>query len=180
MSATHLLRSAYYVLETALLAPGIIVHESAHVLACRATGVTVTNGPVLNPFGADAYVDHERVESFPVDVTIAVAPLVVNTVLALVAFSLAQFAPAFPLALPCYWLGVCFGLTAFPSAGDTETLFRTARTLPRWGQPLGYTLAVPLRGFTKVPGSDGVAGFVWTFVCFGASESLLVTGGALP
>jgi hypothetical protein len=159
----------YYAVETALIAPGIVSHEAAHLLACRLAGVEVVGSSVLNPFAADAYLDHERVTSFPVDLFVAVAPLLLNTALALAAFEIAPAVDTPFLAVPCYWLGVCFALTAFPSVGDTETLFETADRLPRPLRPLGYLLAAPLRLFTVIPGSAGVAGFVWTLVLYGLS-----------
>jgi len=157
----------YYAIETALIAPGIVSHEAAHLLACRLTGVEVVGSSILNPFAADAYLDHERVTSFPVDLLIAIAPFLLNSVLALAAFALASAAETPFVAIPCYWLGACFALTAFPSVGDTETLLATVGDLPRPLRPLGYLLAAPLRLFTVVPGSAGVAGFVWILVLLG-------------
>ncbi|AQL44410.1 hypothetical protein BV210_17545 [Halorientalis sp. IM1011] len=159
----------YYAVETALVAPGIVSHEAAHLLACRLTGVGVVGSSILNPFAADAYLDHEPVTSFPVDLLIAVAPLPVNTGLALAAFALASAAGTPLVAIPCYWLGACFALTAFPSIGDTETLLATAGDLPGPLQPLGYLLATPVRLFTVIPGSAGVAGFVWILVLLGVT-----------
>jgi len=172
VSTRHTLQSTFYLLETILLAPGIVSHEFAHVLACRLTGIEVTSGPVLNPLAEDAYIDHERVDGFPADLAIAIAPLPVNTVLGLVAFGLATNLSLL-LAVPCYWLGGCFALTAFPSVGDTETLYETVKTLPRWMQPAGYSLAVPLRTFTQIPGSAGIAGYIWIFVLVGTTRTLL-------
>jgi hypothetical protein len=160
----------YYAVETALIAPGIVSHEAAHMLACRVTGVGVVESSVLNPFGADAYLDHQPVRSFPADLLIAVAPVLLNTTLAFAAFVLAPAAGTPLLSAPCYWLGVCFGLTAFPSVGDTETLFETAGTLPRPLRPVGYLLAAPVRAFTLVPGSAGVAGFALLLFLFGVTR----------
>ncbi|MFB6179522.1 MAG: hypothetical protein ABEI77_07355 [Halorientalis sp.] len=175
MSLRRSLRSLSHLVETLLVGPGIVSHELAHVLACRLTGITVTHGPVLDPFAEDAFVDHERVDTFPVDFGIAIAPLVLNTVLGVAAFTLAAVAPTPVLSVPCYWLGACFALTAFPSVGDTTTFSRTVRTLPRWTRPLGYALATPLRVFTRIPGANGAAGFVWIFVLLAASQSLLAS-----
>lgn len=172
MSLRSSLAAGVYLFETLLLAPGIVCHELAHVLACRLTGVTVTHGPVLNPLAEDAYVDHERVDSFPVDLAIAVAPLLVNTVLGLAALLVAATV-AWPLSLPLYWLGGCLALTAFPSVGDTETLYRTAETLSWWAKPAAYLLAVPLRTATALPGFAGAAGFLWLLVLLGTSRMLL-------
>jgi hypothetical protein len=165
------LAALYYAAETALIAPGIVSHEAAHLLACRLAGVEVVGASILNPFAADASLDHERVTSFPADLLIAVAPLLLNTALALGALALAPAAGTPILSIPLYWLGACFALTAFPSVGDTETLFETADALPRSLRPVGYLLAAPVRAFTVVPGSAGVAGFFLLLVLFGLTQS---------
>lgn len=163
MTARDSLRAAYYLLETLLVAPGIVSHELAHLLACRLTGVAVVEYPRFDLFAPDATLVHERVDSFTADFAIAIAPLPVNTVLGLGAFAAAVNLPA-PWSWPCYWLGICFALTAFPSHEDTVTLTRTAGDLSRVRKPLAYALAYPTRWFTMVPGSAGVAGFVWIYV----------------
>ena len=163
MTARRRLRDAYYLFETLLIWPGIVGHELAHLLACRLTGVDALRYPRFDPFAPDATLVHEAVESFPADFAIAVAPLPVNTLLGLAAFGAATRVTA-PLSWPLYWLGACFALTAFPSVGDTETLVETAGRLSRWTRPAGYLLAVPVRWFTRIPGSAGVAGFLWTLV----------------
>lgn len=161
---TSTLRAAYYWVETMLVAPGIVAHELAHVVACRLTGVAVHGGPVLNPFGRDAYVEHERVDSFPADLAIALAPLVLNTALAAASLAIAFRVSSLVLAVPLFWVGGSTALTAFPSVGDTETLYDTARGLPWPVQPLAFLLAVPVRLFTALPGSAGFAGFLWLVV----------------
>lgn len=164
-------REAYNVAVSALLGPGIASHELAHVLACRAFGIETVGSVSLDPFADDAFVDHERVDGFPADFAIAVAPLVVNTALALAAFTTAAVVAWTPASVACLWLGATLALTAFPSRGDTTTLLRTARALPRWAKPLGYLLAWPVRGFTLIPGSAGVAGYLWTLALYGLSAA---------
>jgi len=170
VTASTALQRAYFLLETLLIAPGIVSHELAHLLACRLTGVRVVEQPRFGVFTPHVTLAHERVESFPTDLCIAVAPLPVNTALGVAAFAAATALTA-PWSWPCYWLGICFALTAFPSRGDTETLTDTAGRLSGGSRLVGYALAVPVRGFTKLPGSAGVAGFVWIYV--------LLAGGRL-
>ena len=167
-----LLRSVANVLITVLLAPGILAHEYGHVLGCRLWSVDVHTMPTLNPFGDDAYVEHEPVESFSADVTIAIGPLVGNTVLGLAAFSLAAASNYTLLTLPALWLGGCFALTAFPSRSDTSTLLETVRSLSVWTRPAGYLLAWPLRGFTAIPLAGGVAGYLWMVLLYGATRGM--------
>jgi hypothetical protein len=163
VTARDSIGAAYYLVETLLVAPGIVSHELAHLLACRLTGVAVVTPPQFGLFTPDVALVHERVDSFAADLLIAIAPLPVNTALGFAAFAAAVQVPA-PWSWPCYWLGICFALTAFPSDGDTATLTRTADGLPGPLQPLGYVLAYPMRWFTNLPGSAGVAGFCWIYV----------------
>lgn len=165
------LTDAYYLAETAVLAPGIASHEAAHLLACRLLGVG-TGVAMPDLFAPDVVVSHERIESFPADLFVALAPLLCNTALALATFTLAPAVGTPVVAVPAYWLGCCFALTAFPSSGDTETLYATAGNLPRPLRPVGYLVAAPLRVFTVLPGSAGVAGFFWLVALFAVGRSV--------
>lgn len=160
------LRSFGNLLLTVVLAPGIASHECAHWLACRLFGVEVTGGRALNPFAGDAYLDHERVESFPADFAIAVAPLALNTVLAVVAFLLAEPLRGSTAWFVVAWVGATLALSAFPSDSDTNTLLVTVENLPVLARPVGYLLALPVRGFALVPWSGGLGGYVWIAVCY--------------
>ncbi|MFC4247398.1 hypothetical protein ACFOZ7_10370 [Natribaculum luteum] len=161
------LRSAWNALVTAALAPGILSHEYAHVLACRLCSIDVHATPALNPFGDDAYVDHAPVDSFRADFAIALAPLVGNSVLGIGAFALAASALAPPWNLAGVWLGACFALTAFPSPSDTADLVGHARSLPPRTRPVGYALAVPVRALTRTPFVAGMLGYLWILVLYG-------------
>ncbi|MCT9098314.1 DUF3267 domain-containing protein [Haloarchaeobius sp. HME9146] len=160
------LQSLYNVLVTLVLAPGIVSHEFAHVQACRLFGVRVTASRYLNPFAEDAYVDHERVDSFVADLGIAVAPLVVNTLLGAAAFVVFGALAGSSLAYLFGWLGAIFALTAVPSPSDTASLFRTAGNLPRGPRTAAYVVAAPVRALTAIPFASGMYGYllaVWLF-----------------
>lgn len=81
-------RSAVALLVSLAFGPGLLAHEYAHAVACRCCGVEVRSGPSLNPFGA-AVVEHDPVRSFWKDLTIATAPIVGNSLLAIAAFAAA-------------------------------------------------------------------------------------------
>ncbi len=161
------LRSAWNALVTAALAPGILSHEYAHVLACRLCAVDVRATPSLNPFGDDAYVDHAPVDSFRTDFAIALAPLVANTALGIGAFALAASALSPLSTLVGSWLGACFALTAFPSPSDTADLVGHARSLPPRTRPVGYAMAVSVRALTRTPFVAGMLGYLWILVLYG-------------
>lgn len=149
---------------TALLAPGIVAHESAHYLACKLFGVEVYEATLLNPLADTAGLDHERIESLPADVGIAFAPLVVNTPLALASFAVAPLVPSF-VSLVCWWAGATFAFAAMPSHVDTETFMRTADELTGLSRWVGYAVAAPLRAATAMSWLVGVYGMLWVWVC---------------
>lgn len=96
---------------TGSLGPGIVVHEYAPYLGCRLWGVNVHAVPVPTLLGGNAYVDHARIDSFHIDLTVAEAPLVVNSSLTLVSFGLALSVPP-PATEIAIWVGTRFALTA--------------------------------------------------------------------
>ncbi|WP_267643809.1 metalloprotease family protein [Haloarchaeobius amylolyticus] len=158
--------SLYNAIVTLVLAPGIVSHEFAHVQACRLFGVRVTASRYLNPFAEDAYVDHERVDSFVADLGIAVAPLLVNTILGAAAFVAFGLLVGSSLAYLFGWLGAVFALTAVPSPSDTSSLFRTAGNLPRGAREVAYLVAAPVRALTAIPFASGIYGYVLAVALF--------------
>lgn len=151
---------------TLLFGPGIFAHEYAHLLACRLHGVSVIEPPTLTLFDSMVTLEHEPVDRFGQDLSIAVAPFVVNSVLAITAFVLAGLLSG-PFDLVTLWLGVTFGITALPSPDDTNTLVKGVGTLPSVVQPLGYLVAVPARAASVSVFLAGVLGLFWTRYLFG-------------
>lgn len=149
---------------TLAVGPGIYAHEAAHYLACRLAGLAVYGSPSVG-FTGDATFDHEPAENFWTDVLVAGAPLVANSLLAVVAFLLAGHTGA-PWGWLALWLGLAAGLTALPSGPDTATLLPGVRTLPRPRRPLGYALALPLRAVSASTLVAGPITLAWTVVLY--------------
>jgi hypothetical protein len=164
------LTSLSNLLLTVAVGPGILTHEYAHFAACKLSGVAVHSRPALRPFADSAVLEHERVESFGTDLAIALAPFLANSVLAFAAFALAD-GLAGPAGLVALWLGFCFGFTALPSATDTETLPRTAASLPAVLRPVGYLVAYPVRGATVSVWAGGLLTFGWTLALAGTAAA---------
>lgn len=157
---------------TLALAPGILAHEYAHVAACRLAGVEIHQYPRLNPFGRDAYLDHEPVRAFPADLTIALAPLAVNVPLAAGAFALTAVLPARAAAVPL-WCGAAFALTALPSTSDADKLHATAAGLSSPVRPVGRAIAGGVQGFLRIPGGPGVTGALLALGLYGFATGLV-------
>lgn len=172
------LRSAWYLVVSLAFAPGIVAHEYAHAIACLCCGVEVRAGPSLNPLGSAAYLEHDPVRSFWADLTIAAAPIVGNSALAIGAFAAAVAVDGAESAVPgggtgvgpilLVLIGACFGLTALPSPGDTDHLLETARGFPGRSRPIAVVLAASLRALTARSSITGFAAFVWTIVLYAA------------
>lgn len=158
-------------LLTVAVGPGILTHEYAHYAACKLSGVAVYSRPALQPFDDSALLEHDRVEGFGADFAIAVAPFLVNSLLAFGAFTLAGTL-AGPARLLGVWLGFCFGFTALPSATDTETLLSTADSLPTGLRSVAYLVAYPVRTATVSVWAGGLVTFVWTMALAGSATTV--------
>jgi len=108
------------------LAPGIVVHELAHYLGCLALGVRV-HEVVLFRFGDPVgYVDHDIPRAYWRRIVVTMAPLVINTGVALATFW-ASARVAAPLALVAIYLGVVTLLNSIPSSIDARALLPHSR-----------------------------------------------------
>lgn len=117
-------------------APGIVLHELAHALACRLLGVRVLNVAYFRLSGRPGYVEHEAPPTWTRTAIVALAPLVAN---ALVAGAALQYALAFhggegrgavTAGLGLVWLSVAALVHAIPSLQDVRQVW--AATLARW------------------------------------------------
>lgn len=161
----------FNLLITVAVGPGILSHEYAHYAACKLSGVAVYSRPALRPFDDSAMLEHDVVDGFGADFAIAVAPFLVNSLLAFGAFTLAG-SLAGPAQLLGVWLGFCFGFTALPSATDTETLLSTADSLPTGLRGVGYLVAYPVRTATVSVWAGGLVTFVWTMALAGSAATM--------
>lgn len=134
------LRSIGFRLATA---PGIVLHEFAHWLACRLLGVVVLDVAFFRLTGRPGYVEHEKPPTWGRTVVVALAPLLVNV---LVAASTLQYAVSIhggegpgPVAVGVglVWVSVSALVHAIPSLQDVRQVW--AATLSHWSR---YPLVV--------------------------------------
>jgi len=157
----RVLNALFNAAVTVAVGPGILAHEYAHALACRLTDVEIEQWPSLALFEDAATVEHEPVETFLQDYAIAVAPLVVNSLLAIPALFLATRLDP-PVAFGPLWIGLACGLTAVPSDADTASLLPGVSTLSPTFRPVGYALAVPVRAISYSMLLAGLLALAWT------------------
>ncbi|WP_408957096.1 DUF3267 domain-containing protein [Natrinema sp. 74] len=152
-------------------APGIVVHEAAHVLACRLVGVPVYDVKFFG-FGVPAgYVRHGEPARYRRLFAISVAPFVVNTVAAFAAFSwlavlvktgdVRASSGMLVMAIVSGWLGLSVGMQAFPSTGDARALWDRSRS--EWRRSPVVLLGLPVIVVIYVA---NLLSWVWADVCY--------------
>lgn len=121
------------VIISLLTFPGVIAHEFGHKFFCDRFKVKVHEVKYFqfgNPVG---YVVHDTPDKFYKTFFIDVGPFFVNTALAVGAFFIVYLFTGFrdmepsPLAVLgalSMWLGVSFGMNAFPSRHDAKVLWK--------------------------------------------------------
>lgn len=162
--------------------PGVVVHEFAHERACRLVGVPVLE-VVYFRFGDPAgYVRHAQPERYREAFVVSVAPFLVNSVVAFVAFcglaavvsttadirtaSSGTIAVAFVLG----WVGLSVGAHAFPSNGDANGLWKRSRA--EWRQSPRVLLGVPVVVVIYVANA---LSWLWADVLYAVGLFLLAT-----
>lgn len=150
--------------------PGVIVHESAHLLFCKLRRIPVFEVAFFRfaATGPAGYVIHEKPPDFTSSFLISVGPFLVNTVLCIV-FCFPAFIPVrffgneSLLNYFWLWLGLSIGMHAFPSVGDAQVLWSHARELSRQWH-IGAILSLPVVGLIYLA---NVGSFFWLDLLYG-------------
>ncbi len=107
-------------------APGVVLHELAHRLACTVLGVRVTEVSYLqlpDESGRLGYVRHVVPRSYTKRVLISVSPFAVNVFVAAgVVLAATLYFDDIVHRAAAYYLGFSALFHAFPSEGDARTL----------------------------------------------------------
>ncbi|HWR16975.1 MAG TPA: metalloprotease family protein [Terriglobales bacterium] len=128
--------------------PGVIIHEAAHLLFCRMTGLAVFDVKFFQLSNPAGYVIHEQTDDFKKTFLVSMGPFFVNTLLCLV-FCLAAFLPIWELKIDdylgyfFYWLGISIGMHAFPSTVDLKHIWKLAPQYAKKGNLLAI-LSYPI------------------------------------
>lgn len=109
-------------LASLLTFPGVILHEWAHMVFCRLSGVRVYKICLFRLGSPAGYVEHEQPRSFFPSLLISIAPFLVNTAFSFGVFIAAICLPRGTGAFLLFWLGLSTALHAFPSREDAENL----------------------------------------------------------
>lgn len=105
--------------------PGVIVHEWAHKIAAEWRGLHVDEVVYFQLDDPHGYVKHETPRSYLDAFAVTLAPLAVNTSMAVFIYLLIPWEG--PPAVVMSVFATMIAMHALPSAGDGETLYRHAR-----------------------------------------------------
>ncbi|WP_254861842.1 metalloprotease family protein [Halovivax gelatinilyticus] len=137
-------------LVTFVTFPGVVAHELAHEKTCDWSGVPVFEVCYFRFGNPAGYVVHAEPAKYRHAVAISLAPFAFNSILAVSAFAgLALLLPegsslsqiGYVEVIVC-WLGLSFGMHAFPSSGDASALW--GQTKSRWRRSPSALLGVPV------------------------------------
>ena len=140
-------------------APGIILHELAHRLACLVVGVPVQSVAYFRLTGPPGYVKHATPSRWSTTAVIALAPLAGNATIAavLLEYSLATYTGtgigAVAVGGVLWWVAVAALIHSLPSSTDLGTVW--AATTARWYRlPLAVVVG-PLYALRRLAGVVG-------------------------
>ena len=145
-------KTTMYYIYSLITAPGVVLHELGHAIFCIFSGVRIHRIKLFQ-FGKIAgFVEHEEPHKFYQAVLVSFGPLILNSLVTLLAFSQITLIPfnqssfLHPKILILAWLGIVSGLHAIPSFGDAKTLLSITNT-KIWRNPfkiLGFPLILLL------------------------------------
>jgi hypothetical protein len=149
--------------------PGVIVHEWAHKFFCDRAGVPVAKTRYFRLGNPAGYVVHAPATRYHHAVLIEIAPLLLNTLIALLIFCVAMFIRNMTAVYVLCWLGISVAMHAFPSGEDADNLWHdTRKALPK--NPLAY-ICLPLVGLVKLA---QLLRFIWFGLIYAVALFLLV------
>jgi hypothetical protein len=154
--------------------PGIIVHETAHLLFCKVFRIPVFDVCYFRLGNPAGYVLHQKTDRFVAIFFVCLGPFFINTALCIVFCSVA-FLPVWVLkvgdifAYFFYWLGISIGMHSFPSSEDLTNLYEVAPAEAKRFNPLAI-LSLPLIYVLFVL---NLARFVWADLGYGLAVGIL-------
>jgi hypothetical protein len=122
--------------------PGVMLHEWSHKFFCDRAGIPVYKVKYFQLGNPAGYVIHGEITRYRDALLVTIAPFLVNSLFAMIMF---LFPLLFKNDLVNYvfmWLGICFGLHAFPSDGDAKSLWGHSKRM--WRQNPVALLGFPL------------------------------------
>lgn len=163
--------------------PGVPVHEYAHALACRLSGVRVHKVCYLRLGNPRVYVVHEQPDTAWQHIIISVAPFVVCSLVAMllgIGVGLLLQAGLMTkqheeIAGPVlFWLAWAVGACAFPSGGDADSLWQATKS--REISLFGKLMVMPVVGLNRL---GQVGSFFWLDLVWGIATAVTISAAIL-
>jgi len=157
--------------------PGVIVHELAHLLACKWRGVAVFDVCFFQFKDPAGYVIHEEPKDFTSAFVISFGPFVLNSLLCILICTPAMAPMRFfditdPLSIVLMWLGISIGAHAFPSNHDAKNVWNMAKVAAKEGNLLAV-LSFPIVVVLFVA---NVLRFFWADVIYAYGVGVVLPG----
>ena len=149
--------------------PGIIIHEMGHKLFCTLAGIPVYKTCYFRIGNPAGYVIHEPVQSYEKDFLICVAPIIVNTAIAIFIFAIALNTHSLAVVISLYWLGISIGMNAFPSSGDADNIWQHSKE--DWRHNTVAILGFPIVILIKIA---NVLSIIWFDLLYAIALLLIV------
>lgn len=126
--------------------PGVIAHEFAHKTFCELTGVRVNKVVYFQFKDPAGYVSYEEPCKYHQTFLVAVGPIVINSLLAILLSFLAAHHSGEPRVYwTLLWLAFSIGCHAFPSNHDMGNISESSKAALKRGNIL-HLLVFPLIG----------------------------------
>lgn len=123
--------------------PGVILHEWSHKFFCDRAGIPVYEVKYFRFGNPAGYVKHGQITRYRDAFLVTIAPFLVNSLFAMIMFLFPILYKNDIVNYVFMWLGISFGLHAFPSDGDAKNLWGHSKRM--WRQN-----PVALAGFPVV------------------------------
>jgi hypothetical protein len=149
--------------------PGIMLHEWAHKFFCDRTKVPVYKTCYFRLGNPPGYVIHGPIGSFGKAFLIAIAPFLVNTIVALILFFIAVIIPPGLVTGLLCWLGISIAMHSFPSSEDADSLWHYSKK-SWWRNPLAI-FGFPVVGLIKLASKLSA---IWFDLLYAVALLLLV------
>ena len=137
--------------------PGVIIHEGAHKLFCRLSGLKVIKTVYFRFGNPSGYVIHEAPRNYLQSFFVATGPIIFNSVLSIgLAYAIIWLPTGSYLRFIFLWLAFSVAAHAFPSEGDLSGASHDGLNHLKKGSSLWPLIGFPLIGLMWLAGRFGI------------------------
>ncbi len=136
----------FYKITSYLTFPGIVLHETAHLVMCLLFGVKVTRVRFFRFDGSGGDVTYQSPNSYIKIFFIALSPMVIGSVVSYVLLHNTFITPNIDIYLYYIyiWAGFCFALHSLPSIQDANSLLQYSKNLGGLFGVIFFIISLPV------------------------------------